>query len=126
MPYERKLNPNGNRPHQPHHHLHPERLRDEDEDEQLEMYRTKSIISNLSMEQLEATFGKQDGGNFGQMVFREDPELEQRIVRKLDWNLLPLLGILYMFSYLDRVNIGNARLLGLEDSVHLTNGQYNM
>lgn len=59
-------------------------------------------------------------------LFLPDRETEQKIVKKLDWNLLPLLGILYLFSYLDRVNIGNARLFGLEEAVHLTDTQYNM
>ncbi|KAF9423633.1 hypothetical protein BGZ94_008218 [Podila epigama] len=59
-------------------------------------------------------------------LFLPDEQTERRIVRKLDWNLLPLLGILYLFSYLDRVNIGNARLFGLEESVHLTDNQYNI
>ncbi|KAG0236083.1 hypothetical protein BGW41_000557 [Actinomortierella wolfii] len=53
-------------------------------------------------------------------------EQERQIVRKLDKHLLPLLGILYLFSYLDRVNIGNARLYGLEEAIHLSHGQYNM
>ncbi|KAK3840439.1 MAG: major facilitator superfamily domain-containing protein [Linnemannia elongata] len=60
------------------------------------------------------------------MNFKQDPEMERWIVRKLDRQLLPLLGILYLFSYLDRVNIGNARLFGLEEAVHLSNGQYNI
>ncbi|KAG0053705.1 hypothetical protein BGZ83_000589 [Gryganskiella cystojenkinii] len=126
--YERQLNSNGHQSLQPPYYQDSERP-PLDEDQQLEMYRTKSIMSGLSMEQLEAVLGKQDGSggyNFGQTVFREDPELEARIVKKLDRHLLPLLGILYLFSYLDRVNIGNARLFGLEEAVHLTNGQYNI
>ena len=35
-------------------------------------------------------------------------EEEGRAVRKLDWVLIPLLGVLYMLSYVDRGNIGNA------------------
>lgn len=35
-------------------------------------------------------------------------EEEGRAVRKLDWVLIPLLGVLYMLSYIDRGNIGNA------------------
>ncbi|KAF9577996.1 hypothetical protein BGW38_006463, partial [Lunasporangiospora selenospora] len=59
-------------------------------------------------------------------VFIQDDEMERRVVRKLDWNLLPLLGVLYLFSFLDRVNIGNARLFGLEEGTHLSDGQYNI
>lgn len=35
-----------------------------------------------------------------------DPEMEKRVVRKLDWNLVPLVMVLYLLSFLDRSNIG--------------------
>ena len=35
-------------------------------------------------------------------------EEERKAVRKLDYTLISLLGIIYIFSYLDRGNIGNA------------------
>ncbi|KAF8969302.1 hypothetical protein BGZ46_010691 [Entomortierella lignicola] len=98
---------------------------------QLEMYRTRSFMSQLSYERGIDDYGKYGGyGNggdgYGSAIFRVDSELEAKIVRKLDRNLLPLLGILYLFSYLDRVNIGNARLFGLEEDVKMSDGQYNM
>jgi hypothetical protein len=41
-----------------------------------------------------------------------DPEAERRIVRKLDWRLIPWLSLLYLISFLDRTNIGNAKIQG--------------
>ncbi|CAL1699502.1 unnamed protein product [Somion occarium] len=38
---------------------------------------------------------------------------EKRLVRKLDMRIMPLTCILYLFAYLDRTNLGNARLQGL-------------
>lgn len=32
----------------------------------------------------------------------------KKLLRKIDWNLLPLLSLLYLLSALDRANIGNA------------------
>ncbi|KAF9348085.1 hypothetical protein BGX26_000472 [Mortierella sp. AD094] len=98
---------------------------------QLEMYRTKSYMSQLSYERGVDSYEKHGGygsggDGYGSTVFRIDPEMESRVLRKLDRNLLPLLGILYLFSYLDRVNIGNARLFGLEEDVKMTDGQYSM
>ncbi len=91
------------------------------------MYRTTTCLSGYSYENAgEGDYGKEGGYNFNSPVFQYDAEIERTVVRKLDWNLLPLLGVLYLFSYLDRVNIGNARLFGLEEAVHLTNDQYNM
>ncbi|KIJ36293.1 hypothetical protein M422DRAFT_782228 [Sphaerobolus stellatus SS14] len=41
------------------------------------------------------------------------PPVERRLLRKLDNRLLPLTCLLYLFAYLDRTNLGNARLQGL-------------
>ena len=47
-----------------------------------------------------------------------------RVVRKLDWHILPLCFVLYTFSVLDRSNLGNARLAGLEEDLDLTGSKY--
>lgn len=52
------------------------------------------------------------------------PEEVTRVVKKLDWHILPLCFILYTFSVLDRSNLGNARLAGLEEDLELTGSQY--
>lgn len=44
---------------------------------------------------------------------------------KLDLRLIPWLCLLYLISFLDRTNIGNARLDHLESSLHISGGQYN-
>jgi MFS family permease len=49
-------------------------------------------------------------------IFIKSPE-EKRLVRKLDRRILPLACLLYLFAYLDRSNLGNARLLGIDDDV---------
>ncbi|GAA5959743.1 hypothetical protein JCM8115_004847 [Rhodotorula mucilaginosa] len=46
-------------------------------------------------------------------------EEEQRVLRKVDWALLPGLTLLYLLSFLDRSNIGNAKLLGLMKDIGL-------
>ncbi|KAI1122329.1 major facilitator superfamily domain-containing protein [Nemania abortiva] len=51
---------------------------------------------------------------------------EQKLVRKLDRHLIPLVMLLYTFSFLDRVNIGNARLYGLEEDLGLTPNQFQI
>jgi hypothetical protein len=49
---------------------------------------------------------------------------EKALVRKIDWRLLPAVGILYLLSCLDRSNVGNARIEGLADDLHMTGNQY--
>ncbi|EEU41798.1 uncharacterized protein NECHADRAFT_54279 [Fusarium vanettenii 77-13-4] len=51
-------------------------------------------------------------------------ELEKRIVRKLDMWMLPQLWILYMFNYLNRNNIAQARLNTFNEDLNLKDGDY--
>ncbi|ORY81511.1 putative MFS transporter [Protomyces lactucae-debilis] len=52
------------------------------------------------------------------------PEEEKKLLRKIDLRLIPWLSFLYLLSFLDRANIGNARLQGLEKSLGLKDQQY--
>ncbi|KAJ5687514.1 hypothetical protein N7536_010133 [Penicillium majusculum] len=45
--------------------------------------------------------------------------------QKLDWNLIPLLGVLYMLSYIDRGNVGNAYTAGMGKEWGITSNQYS-
>ncbi|GAA6039589.1 hypothetical protein JCM8097_002200 [Rhodosporidiobolus ruineniae] len=51
-------------------------------------------------------------------------EEEKTIVRKLDWHLMPLLWTLFMLSFLDRSNIGNANTAGMSTYLGMSNDQY--
>ncbi len=50
---------------------------------------------------------------------------EDRVHRKLDWHLLPFVWVLYSLAVLDRSNLGNAKLAGLEEDIDLTGWRYN-
>ncbi|KAI1608295.1 major facilitator superfamily domain-containing protein [Exophiala viscosa] len=55
------------------------------------------------------------------------PSQEQtRILRKVDYRLVPLLALLYLVAFIDRGNIGNAKIAGLYDDLHLHGLQYNV
>ncbi|KAI1914519.1 hypothetical protein LOZ61_002187 [Ophidiomyces ophidiicola] len=51
-------------------------------------------------------------------------EEEKRVVRKFDTRLTLLMAFLYMLSFLDRSNIGNAKIAGLMDDLNLSSSQY--
>ncbi|KAJ5376838.1 hypothetical protein N7509_013724 [Penicillium cosmopolitanum] len=55
-----------------------------------------------------------------------EEKMERTLVRKIDMNILPVVVLLYLFSFLDRVNIGNARLYGLEEDLGLVGDQYQI
>ncbi|KAG0214792.1 hypothetical protein BGX28_001427 [Mortierella sp. GBA30] len=112
--------------HHPHsrHQGHQEEAFQLWNDDQIQMYRTGTFMGGLTYERKDPGDNEKQGNGF--IAFQYNAEMESRIVRKFDKHLLPLLGVLYLFSFLDRVNIGNARLFGLEEAVHLSGGQYNI
>ncbi|KAF8965756.1 MFS general substrate transporter [Flammula alnicola] len=53
-------------------------------------------------------------------------EQERKLWRKIDLRLMPILSLMYLLSFLDRGNIGNARLQGLQSQLHLIGNEYNI
>ncbi|KAH9889729.1 MFS general substrate transporter [Xylariomycetidae sp. FL2044] len=55
----------------------------------------------------------------------EEAKLTRRVLWKLDTRILPVLALLFLCSFLDRTNVGNARLYGLEDDLGISDHQYD-
>ncbi|GAO48960.1 hypothetical protein G7K_3121-t1 [Saitoella complicata NRRL Y-17804] len=53
-----------------------------------------------------------------------DPAADRALLRKIDWCLIPYLSFLYLLSFLDRANIGNAKIDGLDKDLHMIDQQY--
>ncbi|KAI1822178.1 major facilitator superfamily domain-containing protein [Xylaria intraflava] len=51
-------------------------------------------------------------------------QLEKRLVRKIDWRLLPMIIIMYILNYIDRNNIAAAKLSGLPQDLNLQGNQF--
>lgn len=54
-----------------------------------------------------------------------DRQAERKLVHKFDWIIMPLFCSGYFFSALDRSNIGNAKVAGMEVDLGLTSQQYS-
>jgi fucose permease len=54
-----------------------------------------------------------------------DPAAEKRLRLKLDLMIVPTVSLLYLFCFIDRANIGNARIAGLEKDLGMTGYDYN-
>ncbi|KAI0378096.1 MFS general substrate transporter [Hypomontagnella monticulosa] len=50
---------------------------------------------------------------------------EKKILRKMDLRLIPMLALLYLLSFLDRGNIGNAKIEGLQEDLRMSPDEYN-
>ena len=59
-----------------------------------------------------------------QQVIHIDPAQEKAILRKFDKYVLPQAFIFILLNYLDRSNLGNARVFGFEKSTGLTGNQF--
>ena len=55
-----------------------------------------------------------------------DQAAEKRLVRKCDLYVIPVLSLLYSLAFIDRINIGNARLQGLEKDLKMRGQDYNV
>lgn len=61
----------------------------------------------------------------GECVPNFDEKLEARIRFKIDLAVLPLAALIFLFCFIDRTNIGNARLAGFEDDLGLHGYDFN-
>ncbi|KAL2161713.1 hypothetical protein VTH06DRAFT_8275 [Thermothelomyces fergusii] len=55
----------------------------------------------------------------------EKAQVERRLLWKLDLMLMPWLCLLYLLAFLDRTNIGNAKIAGLNQDLGLSTSMYN-
>ncbi|RDB17850.1 hypothetical protein Hypma_000772 [Hypsizygus marmoreus] len=55
----------------------------------------------------------------------EDTEEDRKLLWKIDLHLIPILTLLYLLSFLDRSNIGNAKIVGLATDLNISPPEYN-
>ncbi|KAN0064107.1 hypothetical protein ACQY0O_003271 [Thecaphora frezii] len=89
----------------------------------------KSISDATPITHLDAS-GKNHGAvsSASQTNVTFDPEAEKRLRRKIDLYILPTVALCYLWCFIDRSNIGNARLAGLEKDLGMNpkSYQYNI
>lgn len=50
---------------------------------------------------------------------------ERRLLTKIDLRVIPVLSVLYLLAFLDRTNVANAAIFGLQKDLGLTATQYS-
>ena len=55
-----------------------------------------------------------------------DRAVERKLVRKCDLHVLPMISLLYLLAFIDRINIGNAKIQGLEEDLNMTGNDFNI
>ncbi|KAH9945336.1 MFS general substrate transporter [Epithele typhae] len=94
------------------------------------------VVRSTSLEKDRVSVEENVGGPPKQLAYGGDDKLpppptltaeeEKRLWRKIDMRILPILTLMYLCSFLDRGNIGNAKLQGLTTQLNLTGDKYNI
>ncbi|KAF9895345.1 hypothetical protein FE257_000249 [Aspergillus nanangensis] len=81
---------------------------------------------HIEVKHLEAT-AVSTGLSPEDLLFLRDFPQERRkaVLWKIDVRLVPLLALVYLFSFIDRANIGNANIEGLSEDLNLSDSEYN-
>ncbi|GAA5867016.1 hypothetical protein JCM8547_008410 [Rhodosporidiobolus lusitaniae] len=87
-----------------------------------------SDLEKSSVHQVEevALHGHAGTDKYGRPLVQVDHVAEGRLARKIDWHILPPVALIYLFCFIDRANIGNARVAGLEKDLGLQGYDYNI
>ncbi|KAF9878096.1 major facilitator superfamily transporter [Colletotrichum karsti] len=51
--------------------------------------------------------------------------LDKSVRKKLDWKFLPMVCAMLMMNYLDRINVSNARLAGMQEDLHMSDTMWS-
>ena len=86
----------------------------------MELMYEKSILADELSEPKTPTSVSEDGRP------PTDLAAEKKLVRKCDLHVLPMISILYILAFVDRINIGNARIQGLEADLRMKGNDYNI
>ncbi|CAI7595373.1 unnamed protein product [Penicillium viridicatum] len=83
---------------------------------------TKPDLGTLKVESSSATRDL----DFGQVLeVKTTPAMEKKVLRKLDFVLIPLMGGCYMLQYIDKLAISQATLFNLREDLDLKGNEYN-
>lgn len=54
-----------------------------------------------------------------------DPLEAKRVLRKIDWRVVPVLFLIYLLQYLDKNGLNYSSVYGLQEGTHLHGDQYS-
>ncbi|KAI9052756.1 hypothetical protein LZ554_003029 [Drepanopeziza brunnea f. sp. 'monogermtubi'] len=60
----------------------------------------------------------------GHEVILMTAEMERKLLRKIDWNLMPMLCVVYGLNYLDKTTLSYASIMGMQKAIHLQGTNY--
>lgn len=85
----------------------------------------KFVVEKQEIADLDAVENSIEHSIDGSFI-KPSTEEEKAVMWKLDKRIIPFLGLLYLCSFLDRVNIGNAKLAGITTDLNIAPSEYNL
>ncbi|KAK8108137.1 uncharacterized protein PG998_010150 [Apiospora kogelbergensis] len=68
-------------------------------------------------------------GRFDLLRDLRDDEMERlgkRVLKKIDMRMMPAITLMFLMCYLDRINVSNARLAGMQEDLHMSDTIWNL
>ncbi|KAK7035976.1 MFS domain-containing protein [Favolaschia claudopus] len=90
------------------------------------LYKTSSRTSTEPGKIVDSTSIGGNDSDVDQPVVVVNDQLERTVWRKLDIWILPVVSLFFLLSFLDRTNIGNAKVAGLMKDLKMTPEQYSI
>ncbi|KAJ5827622.1 hypothetical protein N7447_004385 [Penicillium robsamsonii] len=85
----------------------------------------KAVVNYEDVMDIAAGRGIAATDDHGQAIVEFDKAAESRLRLKIDLYIIPTVALMYLFCFIDRANIGNAKLAGFEDDLGLEGLDYN-
>ncbi|KAF4466485.1 allantoate permease [Fusarium albosuccineum] len=82
-------------------------------------------MDKMSIEHADDAIDVKDSSS-GTDAYTPGTEEEKKLVRKIDLYILPMMWIMYLLSYMDRTNIGNAKIAGMDKDLNLDSNKYSI
>lgn len=74
-----------------------------------------SVLESSLDHKEEVTMVEEVAGNNGDFAPSELAHLDKKLLLKLDLSVIPIVSVIYLLAYLDKANIGNARVVSYSD-----------
>ncbi|KAL6411776.1 hypothetical protein AUP68_04153 [Ilyonectria robusta] len=81
-------------------------------------------MSSIKESEIESK-AKHEEFDYSNMNPEHGARLTRSVLFKTDTRVLPCLALLFLCSFLDRTNVGNAKIIGMEKDLGLSNLQYS-
>uniref|UniRef100_A0A8H7K0Y8 Major facilitator superfamily (MFS) profile domain-containing protein n=1 Tax=Bionectria ochroleuca TaxID=29856 RepID=A0A8H7K0Y8_BIOOC len=81
---------------------------------------TKPVPGRITPQEIQARFD-----TLRDLSENELETLNKRLVKKIDWRMMPMITLMFLLNYLDRVNVSNARLAGFQEDCNMSDTAWN-